>query len=298
MVIMAVGSFLTLALLPPTKVIRADGSQVSLHKYSNWKREAWEVLKLFKDWRMLILIPLFAGSNWFYVYQFNCYNGPGFMTLRARSLNNLLYWLFQIIGAGIFGWVLDMDKLGSRRTRAIYGNAFTLVATVCLWSGCISIQKRFTRESVHIEGYVGVDVYDPSYPGLVIMYALFGLLDSIYQGYAYWLMGTMTNDTERAARYGGFYKTIQNAFYAIANQLEANKIPYMTQLAVVFALNGVGLILSFVVAWTVPDVTVETVDNLTDGHAVGTMVGGHIENLEDGQKDGSINERVPEKVEA
>jgi hypothetical protein len=72
----------------------------------------------------------------------------------------------------------------------------------------------------------------------------------------------------------------------------------MTQLAVVFAINGVGLILSLAVAWTVPDVTVETVDNLTDGHAVGTMVGGHIENLEDGQKDGSINERVPEKVEA
>lgn len=280
MVIMAAGSLLTLALLPASKVVREDGSQVSLHKFSNWKREALEVFKLFKDWRMLVLIPLFAGSNWFYTYQFNVYNGPGFMSIRARSLNNLLYWLFQIIGAGFLGWFLDFSKLGSRRHRALYGNTITLIIILALWIGAVVIQGRFTRESVHAEGYVPIDVFDQQYPGLVIEYALFGLIDAVYQGFIYWLMGTMTNDTERAARYGGFYKTIQNAAVAVANQLEANKISYRNQLITVFVINVVGLLLAYVVSWSVSDVTVESVDNI-EGDAAGTLVGGHLKEGQD-----------------
>lgn len=289
MVIMAVGSLLTLALLPASKVIRSDGAQVSLHKFSNWKREAIEVIKLFKDWKMLILIPLFAGSNWFYTYQFNVYNAPNFMSIRARSLNNVLYWLFQIIGAGIFGWFMDYAKLGSRKKRAIYGNTIALLIIISLWIGAIVIQKTFTRESILLDTNVPIDVYHSRYPGLVIEYALFGLIDAIYQGFVYWILGTMTNDTERAARYGGFYKTIQNAANAVANQLESTKVAYMTQLIIVFAINVVGLLLAYVVSTTIPDVTVETVDNLHDGHAVGTLVGGQLETIENHNKEGSFN---------
>jgi hypothetical protein len=299
MVIMAFGAFLTLALLPANKVVRSDGSQVSLHKFSNWKREAIEVLKLFKDKKMLLLIPLFAGSNWFYTYQFQVYNSPGFMSIRARALNNLVYWLFQIVGAGFFGWFLDAAFLGSRRQRALYGNTITLVIITALWAGAVVIQQRFTRDSVLLPGYVKVDVFDKEYPGLVVEYALFGLIDAVYQGFIYWLMGTMTNDTERAARYGGFYKTIQNAAVAIANQLEAQEVAYMSQLIAVFVLNVVGLLISYFVCWTVPNVTVETVDNLNDGHVVGTLVGGHLENAENDNGEGPIHmsERISEKAE-
>ncbi|KAG2209434.1 hypothetical protein INT47_008276 [Mucor saturninus] len=287
-VIMGFGALLTLALLPASKVIRSDGTQVSLHKFSNWKREAIEVLKLFKDWKMLVLVPLFIGSNWFYTYQFNIYNSPNFMSIRARALNNLLYWLFQIVGAGCFGWFMDYAKLGSRKKRAIYGNTITLIIIVALWAGAFVIQKTFTRESKSPE--TEIDVYDKRYPGLVVEYALFGLIDAVYQGFIYWLLGTMTNDTERAARYGGFYKAVQNASNAVANQLESNKVSYMTQLIITVVLNVVGLLLSYIVSFTVPDVTVETVDNLQIGLAVGTMVGGQIENLDDIQE-GSIHEK-------
>ncbi|GAA5813326.1 hypothetical protein MFLAVUS_006803 [Mucor flavus] len=282
MVIMTLGAFMALAVLPANKVIRADGSKVSFHKISNWKREAIEVLKLFKDPRMLILIPLFAGSNWFYTYQFNVMNTPGFMTIRARALNNFLYWLFQIIGAGIFGIFLDSTKIGSRKARAIYGNALTLVIMTALWIATIFIQKTYTRESIAVPGYVQLDIDNPQYPGIVVVYTLFGLADAIYQGYIYWLLGTMTNDVERAARYGGFYKTIQNAAKAISDQLEATKTPYMTQLIVVFALNTVGVLLAFIVSKGVPNVTVETIENLEDGHVVGTLVGGQLEDVDNG----------------
>jgi len=44
---MAFGTLLTLGLLHPDKVIREDGTRVTLMKYSNAYTEAWEILKLF-----------------------------------------------------------------------------------------------------------------------------------------------------------------------------------------------------------------------------------------------------------
>lgn len=282
MCIMGFGAFLSLALLPAHKVIRANGSPVSLHKFSNWKREAIEIMHLFRDWKMLCLIPLFAGSNWFYTYQFQVYNGGGYFNLRARSLNNLLYWLCQIIGAGAFGILLDWSRLGTRRTRAIIGNTLVLAILCASWIGGIFVQKKFTFESVKAEGFVPIDIYSPNYAGYIILYCIFGFVDAIYQGFIYWLLGTMTNDTERAARYGGFYKTIQNAFSAISSQVDAIHTPFMTQLYINFAIEGVGLLLTYIVCFKVSDVTVEQVDNLIDGHNPEVLVGGQIDTLEGG----------------
>ncbi|KAI9259958.1 major facilitator superfamily domain-containing protein [Helicostylum pulchrum] len=284
MCIMGFGAFLSLALLPAHKVIRANGSPVSLHKFSNWKREAVEIFRLFLDWKMICLIPLFAGSNWFYTYQFQVYNGGGFFSLRARSLNNLLYWLCQILGAGVFGWLLDWSRLGNRKSRAILGNTFILALLCASWIGCIFVQKKFTFESVKAEGFVQEDIYSPEYAGYIILYSVFGFVDAIYQGFVYWLLGTMTNDTERAARYGGFYKTIQNAFSAVSSQVDAIHTPFMTQVYINFAIEGVGLLLTYIVCFKVSDVTVEHVDNLIDGHNPEVLVGGQVETIEEGHK--------------
>ncbi|KAI9270848.1 major facilitator superfamily domain-containing protein [Sporodiniella umbellata] len=281
MCVMAFGAFLSLVLLPASKVIRENGSPVSLHKFSNWRREAVEILALFRDWKMLCLIPLFAGSNWFYTYQFQVYNGGGFFSLRARSLNNLVYWLCQIMGAGFFGWILDNRFLGERRARALIANTFVLVLLCASWVGSIFVQEKFTFESVREPGFEPVDIYSKSYTGYIILYAAFGISDSIYQGFTYWLLGTMTNDTERAARYGGFYKTIQNAASAISAQVDANHTPYMTQLIINFVMEGVGLLLAFIVCFRVSDVTIEQVDNLMDGHEQEVMVGGQVDSLRD-----------------
>ncbi|KAI7904919.1 major facilitator superfamily domain-containing protein [Cokeromyces recurvatus] len=284
MCIMGFGALLSLVLLPASKVIRPNGSPVSLHKFSNWRREAIEVFKLFKDWKMICLIPLFAGSNWFYTYQFQVYNGGGYFDLRARSINNLIYWLCQILGAGILGWLLDWSRLGNRRLRAILGNTFILLVLVASWIGAIFVQKNFTYDSVKVPGYVQTTVYSEGYAGYCILFAVFGLVDAFYQGFIYWLLGTMTNDTERAARYGGFYKTIQNAAAAIAAQVDAIHVPFMTQIYINLAIEGCGLILAYLVCIKVPNVTVEQVDNLIDGSAPELLVGGQVESLEDGNE--------------
>ena len=68
------------------------------------------------DTYILLFFPMFLASNWFYTYHFQDVNAAVF-TLRTRSLNGVLYWISQIIGAGIFGYALDSPML-KRTTRA------------------------------------------------------------------------------------------------------------------------------------------------------------------------------------
>jgi sensor histidine kinase regulating citrate/malate metabolism len=51
--------------------------------------------------------------------EFNDYNG-GLFNIRARALNNIVYWIAQIIGSFSIGFLLDQKSL-SRRVRAFSG---------------------------------------------------------------------------------------------------------------------------------------------------------------------------------
>ena len=51
--------------------------------------------------------------------EFNEYNDALF-NIRARSLNNLVYWLSQIVGSISIGFLLDQQTI-SRRVRAFSG---------------------------------------------------------------------------------------------------------------------------------------------------------------------------------
>lgn len=66
--------------------------------------------------------------------EFNEYNGTVF-NIRARSLNNLVYWMAQIVGSLLMGALLDGHGL-RRRVRAFlgWGTLFALVFVVHIWA--------------------------------------------------------------------------------------------------------------------------------------------------------------------
>lgn len=108
-------------------IIRKDGSRVIIMKNPSWRSELSGLLAVMKtDWYILLLFPMFFASNFFYTYQFQDVNLAKF-TLRTRSLNSVLYWAGQMVGAGIFGTALDIQAVG-RSTRA----KAALIALFCL----------------------------------------------------------------------------------------------------------------------------------------------------------------------
>lgn len=68
------------------------------------------------DWYITLLFPMFIASNFFYTYHFQDVNLAKF-TVRTRSLNDVIYWAMQMVGAGVFGTALDSQALG-RSTKA------------------------------------------------------------------------------------------------------------------------------------------------------------------------------------
>ncbi|KAF9900823.1 hypothetical protein BX616_002487 [Lobosporangium transversale] len=219
MVVMTFGAFLTLLLLPASKVIRKDGSHVVTIKYSSPISELMSVFALFKDWRMLALVPMFFTSNWFYTYHFSL-NSLNF-SLRTRSMNSLCYWLAQIIASILFGRLLDRASW-TRRTRAKFGLLTLTLVLLATYIGAIAFQTKWGPKSAiqnekgvwvkNPDDYLKIDLVDNSsaYIGPFFLYFFYGVTDAMYQGFSYWIMGALTNDTNQAARYAGFYKFVQN----------------------------------------------------------------------------------------
>ena len=184
---------MALTLCSGKDVIRRDGSKVILMKNPTWKSEIlglWETF--FTDPYILLLFPMFFASNWFYTYQFNDVNAAKFNT-RTRSLNSVLYWMSQMIGAAIFGFLLDFTYF-RRTVRAKGAWAALLVLTMVIWGGGWAFQKGYTRAEVEAgidtktttDDYPTLDWKDSAYIGPMFLFMFYGMYDAIWQTCVYW----------------------------------------------------------------------------------------------------------------
>ncbi|KAL7230165.1 hypothetical protein ACSBR2_008650 [Camellia fascicularis] len=235
MVFMAIGTVLTLAILHPSRVVRNDGSHCTNIKYSSVSVESVEILKLFLNWKMLLLVPASWASNFFYSYQFNNVNGVLF-NLRTRGLNNVFYWGAQMIGSVMIGHLMDFS-FKSRRVRGFVGIGVVGLLGTGIWAGGLANQLRYSR---HRE-LERLDFKDSgsSFAGPFVLYFFFGLLDAMFQSMVYWVIGALADDSETLSRYNGFYKGVQSAGAAIAWQVDTHKVPFLNQLIANWAMTTI-----------------------------------------------------------
>ena len=246
-VLMFGGAVLALFLANADSVIRSDGSRVVLMKNPSWSSEFIGLWKtIISDPYILLLFPMFWSSNWFTTYQTNSVNG-GYFNIRTRSLNSLLYWFSQMIGAIIFGNALDIERF-KRTTRAKASLVVLFVLTFAIWGGGYKWQTGFTRDNKSGHG----DWKDKGYLGPMFLYMFYGFYDAAWQCCVYWYvpltppirhyisehnkltqpryMGALTNNGRKMANYVGFYKGIQSAGAAVMWSLDAHGMSYMDEL--------------------------------------------------------------------
>ncbi|KAJ3723946.1 MFS general substrate transporter [Lentinula raphanica] len=225
----------SLLMADPSKVVRSDGVRVTVPLHPSWKTQLWGLwLTLKTDPMIILLFPMFFVSNWFYTWQFNDYNGALF-DIRTRGLNNLLYWTSQIFGSIGISFMLD-SKL-PRRTRAFGGWTILMVMIFITHIWAYFYQIQYVRP-----GPSDIDLHDKRYIGRAFLYVFFGLLDSMWQTTAYWLMGAISNDAGKLAIMVGFYKSMQSAGAAGVFRADAVKTPFMTMLITTWVLLVAGLI--------------------------------------------------------
>lgn len=235
MCFMAAGAALSVAILHPSRVVRDDGTRATAITYSDVGTEAVEILKLFANWKMLLILPAAWASNFFYTYQFNNVNGLLF-TLRTKGLNNIFYWGAQMLGSFGIGYFLDFS-FKSRRMRGLVGIAAVAVLGTAIWAGGLANQLRYTNGKWSDL----LDFKDSGgrFAGPFVLYFSYGLLDAMFQSLCYWVIGTLANDSETLSRYVGFYKGVQSAGAAVAWQIDNRKTPLLSQLIVNWSLTTV-----------------------------------------------------------
>lgn len=253
LVLMVTGAVLAFFLVSPEKVVRKDGTRVQKLTHPS----AWSEIKglyetFISDPYIVLLFPLFWASNWFYTYQFNGYNLFLFNT-RGRSFSNLWYWLAQIFGAISFGFFLDSQRL-SRRNRAIVGWGVLFGIVMVIWGGGYKVIAQWDGQERRRMGAdppetPNIDVKDSKYAGYVILYIFYGFLDAMWQTYAYWLMGALSNDPRKLAYFAGFYKGIQSAGAAVVWRLDAIKTPIPALFGSSWGLCVAGMLFAAPVIW-------------------------------------------------
>ncbi|KII94456.1 hypothetical protein PLICRDRAFT_101144 [Plicaturopsis crispa FD-325 SS-3] len=257
LILTGIGVLIPLCMADPDKMIRTDGTKVTAFRHPSWRTEIYGLwVALRTDPLIVLLFPMFFASNWFYTWQFNDYNAALF-NIRARSLNNLVYWMSQVVGSLSIGLLLDQRRL-SRRVRAFSGCAilFCMVFIVHIWAyfyqrqvnhletsdleltGC---DREYTRASEPPDSHK-MDVYDHGYAAKIWLYIFCGLLDAMWQTTAYWVMGAMSNDPGKLAHFTGFYKSIQSAGAAGVWRADAVQVPYMSLFISTWVLLVAGLV--------------------------------------------------------
>ncbi|KAI0313212.1 major facilitator superfamily domain-containing protein [Amylostereum chailletii] len=222
-IIMFIGTASTVLLAPPASIVRSDGTLVKVQAASSPKEEIRSFIRLFKDWRMLALTPMFFASNYFYAYQGAVntfyFDGP------TRAVNATLEGAGAIIGALVIGFFVLDGKYLSRRNRGWAGLAFVTVCVVVVWVCGLVWQTSFTRHTPKPFLNYKDSRYGPK--GALYFFYYFG--DASYQALVYWIMGAITNDPFQLARYAGFYKAIQSAGSAGSFGMDAVSTPFLNE---------------------------------------------------------------------
>ncbi|KAG0303088.1 hypothetical protein BGZ98_006997 [Dissophora globulifera] len=266
MVVMGLATLLAAFLVRPSSIIRDDGEPVIVAKFAGVKAEFIAILSVFCDWRMLLLIPAFFFSNFSYTYQFNDFNGFNF-NIRTRSLNSILFWVAQIIGAIVIGHLLDRLPM-KRPKRAMLGLMVITVLFMATWVGALMVQLQHKwQRKTHDSNDNGTDnslidyQHGNNYSGPLAIYAMFGFCDAAFAVYCYWLMGALSNKHDELSRYAGFFKSIQSLGSAVAAPLDLAQTPLLAYLITNWILCAFSIAAMFLVCRTITDTTIDYDDN-------------------------------------
>ncbi|KAJ1981546.1 hypothetical protein H4R34_002032 [Dimargaris verticillata] len=243
------GCLTSLLLMPPGRLIRDDGFPVTICKPEHGKPSKGlqalvhevtgirSILKLPKTW---VAAPMFLSITCYYAYQFNGFNLELF-NARTRGLNNVCYRLFAIGTSVAVGRFMDSNRLSKlRRLQCIV--AVLAVINVATWLGALFVQRAFKSGS---DGYRNIDVTDPTYRYLWLIFSGWGVLDASLNVLGLWIVACLSSDATESSRYAGFLAAMQFLSSAIYWQMDAQKLNNYIFLALTFAIIMVGLTSAF-----------------------------------------------------
>ncbi|KAH6658540.1 hypothetical protein BKA67DRAFT_533691 [Truncatella angustata] len=232
MLIVALLSLVTLR--RPTEVRDATGKDVAVQERRDFAAEIRANLSVFKDWKLLLMLPAFlpAGSFLVYLGSVNAFEN----NLRARSLLSFIALVVQIP----FGHALHLilDNAGwSKRRRALSGLAFVAIPLSAAWLWEIVRTGSLDRGNAHGQP---VDWTEREFGPAMVLFVMNWTASIMWQYLVPWFIGNLDIPRGTIGHYMGVQRGFLAAGEAICFGVDAAKISYAAFSGAIFAFYFVG----------------------------------------------------------
>lgn len=144
-------------------------------------------------------------------------------------------------------WAMDTRFIKRRRSRGLLGCSIIGVVTLATYSSMAVFIK--INDIDRTKPPPQVDWTDSRFAWGFILYLLSGIIYAGFQICGQWILGALTNEPAKCARYAGLYKGFTSLGLMTAFLMDGQGVSYVTQQIVQFVLYVVGLASLFGITW-------------------------------------------------
>jgi hypothetical protein len=204
-----------LALSPPHKVQRADGSRVIMRAEPTFKGELKALWRVSKRRDILLLLPIF------YAAYFNQYTGnfkTYYFGVRARALMGFVSNFGTLLSSQLISAFLDYKKLSVKR-RIELGFYYVVLWHIVAWTYGWVIQERYTTAAEPVV----MDWESPGFTEGFFVLILWDFARQALQNWLYYLLATSTDNISELSRFAGILRGQESFGQAVAFGLNTRK---------------------------------------------------------------------------
>jgi hypothetical protein len=204
---------LALALSPPEKVQRADGSRVIIKAEATFKGELKALWRVSKRRDILLLLPVF------YAAYFNQYTGnfkTYYFGVRARALMGFVSNFGTLLSSQLMSAFLDWRRFTVRR-RIELGFYYVVLVHVVAWVYGWVMQERYTANPPVM------DWEDSGFTAGFFVLILWDFARQALQNWLYYLLATSTDNISELSRFAGVLRGQESFGQAVAFGLNTQK---------------------------------------------------------------------------
>ena len=204
---------LALALSPPEKVQRADGSKVIIRAEKSFKAEFNALWRASKRRDILLLLPIFWAA---YFNQYTSNFQTYYFGVRARALIGFVSNFGTLLSSQLISMFLDSKRL-TVKNRITFGFYYVVVWHIIAWVYGWVVQEKYTRNPP------AMDWENKGFTEGFFVILLWDFARQSLQNWLYYLMATKTDNISELSRFSGILRGQESFAQAISFGLNTKK---------------------------------------------------------------------------
>ncbi|KAF2013504.1 MFS general substrate transporter [Aaosphaeria arxii CBS 175.79] len=204
---------IALALSPPEKVQRSDGTKVIIRAEKSTRAELRALWEVSKRKEVLLLLPVFWAA------YFNQYNGnfqAYYFGIRARALIGFVQNFGTLLSSQIMSMWLDSKRFPVKQ-RITWGFYYVVVWHIIAWVYGWVIQEKYTRTKP------AMDWEDEGFVEGFFVLLLWDFSRQALQNWLYYLLATKTDNISELTRFSGILRGQESFSQAVSFGLNTRK---------------------------------------------------------------------------